>query len=181
MILLVPHMALILQTKVFQLAVRQFCYFLLEIIRKDGAKILFHLFKIFFSPLIRHFSSLWFWSCCLFWYPGWGCKLSIFFRSMCGCMWYTRYLSQHVFVFYLFVDVICVHIRLLCVHRNGCVQYLWVYFCFHAHWSRPERCWDVFRGPGVRQLGLGELFVLACLLGMASLSVPIVQQITLPH
>lgn len=58
------------------------------------------------------------------------------------------------------------------------VQVYQVHVCFHL-WVQ----WDRLRGSvvGVRQRGLGELFVLACLLGMASLSVPIVQKITLPH
>lgn len=41
----------------------------------------------------------------------WGCDLSIFFSAY---VWLhvVCYLSQHVFILYLFVDVICVCVRI---------------------------------------------------------------------
>lgn len=81
-------------------------------------------------------------------------------------------LCYHFMVSY--VSMLLKEIRVMCVWDQVCRLHV----CFHLKVQ-----WNRLRGSvvGVRQRGLGELFVLACLLGMASLSVPIVQKITLPH
>lgn len=76
--------------------------FLLEIIRKDSTVKIISFKKALFimiSELLRILNT------------EWGCDLSIFFSAY---VWLhvVCYLSQHVFILYLFVDVICVCVRI---------------------------------------------------------------------
>lgn len=149
--------------------------FLLEIIRKDSKVKMIYFKKALFimiSELLRILNT------------EWGCELDIFCQRMCA-----------VTCGVLFVTA-CVRSLFVCgCYLCLCTNSLTVYLCLGMIVCSICECISVcmpteadLRGAGMCSGGQGwgsqayrELFVLACLLGMASLSVPIVQQITLPH